>query len=180
MIFVDWRFLEELGAAGLTLGLIALAIKLIRGKRRLIRWPVFVASVPLALAACLLSFLALLFLHWTTYSLAAYSPDGKKAVRVEHWSGFFSTDEGDTLWLVSNYGLSEESLVGGDFESFDIQDVHWIDDRQIEVSTQGYVYVCRSTPYIAVRCIDRGRDESRNRNLGQVLHGHATVGGRLN
>ena len=154
MVFINWR---EPFAIALPLTLTALFVLLMWQARRKALWVRILTAIiatPFTLAA--LGFSALFIFTATTGSSdnsnPIRSPDGKRAARVETWSGFLNVSY-TNVRIYSLHGLLSSSVYGGGEQS--VGDVRWLDDHTLEVryATYDNDHTCDNTRNVHVVCL---------------------------
>ena len=153
MIFIHWR---EFFAIALPRTLTALFVLLMWQAKRKPLWARILTAIfvtPFTLAALGLS--ALFIFVATTGSSdnsnPIRSPDGKRAARVETWSGFLNVSD-TNVRIYSLHGLLSSSVYGGGEQS--VGDVRWLDNHSLEVRyTYDNGHTCDSTRNVHVICL---------------------------
>jgi hypothetical protein len=153
MIFINWR---EFFAIALPLALTALFVLLMWQARRKPLWTRILTAIiatPFTLAALGLSALSI-FIATTASrdnSNPIRSPDGKRAARVETWSGFLNVSD-TNVRIYSLHGLLSSSVYSGGEQT--VEDVRWRDNHTLEVRyTYDNGHTCDSTRNIRVICL---------------------------
>ena len=153
MIFINWR---EFLAIALPLTLTALFVLLMwQARRKPLRTRILTAIIatPFTLAALGLSAL-FIFIATTSSSNNSdpiRSPDGKRAARIETWSGFLNVS-GTNVRIYSLHGLLSSSVYGGGEQS--VEEVRWLNNHTLEVRySNDYGHTCDSTRNVHVICL---------------------------
>jgi hypothetical protein len=134
-MFIDWRQASVYGViVAILLGSIWLFRK-VRSTTPRLRIPIriFSALVAGVSLVVLLLLIGAGFMSKSTYSELLYSPDRRFALRVESESS--GALGGDTdIVLTSHHGLASHLIYVGEFGSVRLDDVRWVNDRDVLIS----------------------------------------------
>jgi hypothetical protein len=154
MLFIEWWIVGRLLLLLTAMIAACLAIWVVRGRTKWLRWTTVIFGYPVIVFAVLFFALQVLASGCQSYSSPVYSPDRSQAVRIR------TDDEGamggnSTVELFSEHGLHSKDVYWGEWRSVDVSGLHWTTNSKLEVRYEGPMYTCESTKAVTVRCIDQ-------------------------
>jgi len=155
MFFIEWWLVRRFCFGLLMVPVAALGFWAIRKKALIVRLPVQLISVPVALLGVLFALLTWQASGCQSYSVAIYSPNGKVAARVR------TDDEGGLggnthVELFTAHGLLTDEVYWGLIGSVDAENLHWKTDSDLEILYRGTAYGCTDAFQIKVHCSNLG------------------------
>jgi hypothetical protein len=154
MFFVEWWIVRRFVFSILLFFGSLLCATLVRRKRRLLRLPVQILSVPVALLGLLFVILNYAATGCRSYSNPIYSPDHKSAVRImvaDVGALGGSTD----VELFTLHGFNTYTIFSGGSAAVKAEDVHWVSSSELVVQYFGTQYGGQDTSAVKVQCMPR-------------------------
>jgi len=158
MVFVEWYPIAVYCLLFAMVSIAALIFWSVRKRKWTFRLPLRLISAILVITAAFILTIGGAFPNPNSYSVPVYAPDRRAAARVWNYDPGPLGKAESYVEVFTAHGFRSHVVFSGEWQSIKAENIRWIGDTQLELSSAEPAWSCVGTTNISVQC----RDASTN------------------